>query len=120
MNRDLYASLRADVHPVITFRLDEMNLQSEMPAPGERYDLVVRGRLTVADSTRSVSFEVRGHRRGDGRFHGAGSTDLRMSSFGIEPPSALFGLIDVKDRITVSFDVTAVRTMEGGEAAVRN
>lgn len=118
MNRDLNEALRADANPEIVFELAHMSLQTELAGEGESHRMRVQGRLTVADSTRSVQFQVSGRLRPDGRLHGAGSTDLQMTDFGIEPPSAMLGLVNVEDEITVRFEVTAEPAPRGEEAVI--
>lgn len=109
MNRDLYETLKADRFPHIRFKLSAVTVRDTPTTSGTRsgYRLEVSGSLTIADSTRKIRFDMAGHRLQAGVVHGEGSTRLEMSSFGIEPPSALMGLIQVKDDITVRFDLSA-------------
>ena len=37
----------------------------------------------------------------------SGQVDILMTEFGLEPPTALLGLIKAKDRVTIRFDLTA-------------
>lgn len=117
MNRDLYQTLKADQYPHIRFTLSAVTVR-DTPTVSEKrgtYRLEVSGTLTIADSTRHVRFDVVGHRPRPGVVHGKGSTHLEMSSFGIDPPSALMGLIQVRDKITVRFDLAAKAASADGD-----
>jgi hypothetical protein len=50
---------------------------------------------------------VQGQQRADGTYQATGSLPLLMSDFGIDPPTAMFGLIKVHDQITVRFKLIA-------------
>lgn len=107
MNRDLYEALKADRHPYIRVTVKAVTVR-DTPSVSEdpgTYRLEVSGSLAISDSTRKVRFELRGRRIRSGLVRGAGTLELEMSDFGIEPPSAVLGLIQVKNEITVRFDI---------------
>ena len=106
MNSDLYDALRAEAHAHIRFRLDEAAWTAPT-AEDDAYDLHITGRLTIAGTERPVALTAQGRQRPDGAYGATGSLPLRMSDFGIDPPSALFGLIKAHDDITVRFDLVA-------------
>lgn len=105
MNEDLYAALRAEAHPEIRFRLTGVVL--EAPMEGADYRLRVSGRLALAGAERSVSLPVQARRRTDGTYRASGALAIRMTDFGIDPPTAVLGLVRAHDRITVRFDLVA-------------
>jgi hypothetical protein len=41
------------------------------------------------------------------RLHGQGSLQVRMTDFGVEPPTALFGLVKAHDDILIRFHLMA-------------
>lgn len=106
MEADLRKAVREDEHPVISFVLTGWEL-----APVEEgFRGVARGRLTLAGETREVEVDVRGEgHMTSGEVRATGTTRLLMTSFGIRPPSALFGLIKARDEVTVHFELTANR-----------
>ena len=103
MESDLREAVREVEHPSIAFSVTGWELAPE--ADGFRG--VARGRLTLAGVARDVEVAVRGEPDASGGVRAVGSTDLLMTSFGIEPPSALFGLIKARDRVEVRFDLRA-------------
>jgi hypothetical protein len=120
MNEDLYEALKSESHPLIRYRLQRVRLlppsQASADSAGGSPDtetprwrpVRTTGALTVAGSTRTVTVFARARRLGDGRARVRGKKPLRMTSFGVTPPEALFGMIEVEDRITVHFDLIGV------------
>jgi hypothetical protein len=108
MNRDLRAALHASEHPEIALRVSSVtqSLLGTVPQRG-RLDVIAHGRLTVAGVTQPMELDVRGVDTGDGALRVSGEIDILMTDFGVEPPTALLGLIKAKDRVTIRFDLTA-------------
>lgn len=89
--------LAANKFPSITFRSGNIRHVS-----ADRYD--VHGDLTIRDVTKPtvVAVEI----RADNTF--AGSATVRMTDFGLKPPSAALGLIGTKDDMKFSFVLRAL------------
>lgn len=111
MNRDLYQALRAALHPQIRFELRQAEVLALSEKTEDAYRLRLVGWLTVAGTTRLVETTAHGQRLGEGRYRVGGSQPLRMSDFGIEPPSGLLGLVRAHDRIRVRFDLVAAASL---------
>lgn len=110
MNADLRDALQAQEHPQIRFQLRDVRLISEDASSGEgaaHFVLAVEGWVEIAGNARPVALRVEGRRLTDKAYHATGSLPLRMTDFGIDPPTALLGLIKVRDHITVHFDLIA-------------
>jgi polyisoprenoid-binding protein YceI len=106
MNKDMYAALKAKDYPEIHFRLEDVDL--EEPAAGAgTYSLQVTGQLTIAGTERTFELPVEALQSADGTYRAAGRLPLLMSDFGIDPPTALLGLIKAHNEITVCFDLVA-------------
>lgn len=106
MNKDLYAALKANDYPEIHFRLEDVAL--EEPAAGAgTYSLKVTGQLSIAGTERTFELPVQALQAADGTYRAAGRLPLLMSDFGIDPPTALLGLIKAHNEITVCFDLVA-------------
>ena len=105
MNEDLYEAMQAEDHPSIHYRLDDAEVIDQVG--DDQYRLRVRGGLRLAGTERPVEMTVVGKRIGEGTYAVEGSTALQMTDFGIEPPTALLGLIKAHDRIVVHFDLVA-------------
>lgn len=105
MNADLYRSLKATAHPVIRYTLDAVTRLDTLPKDG--FQLDVTGRLTLAGVTRSVTTTVIARRVARDRWTARSTLPLRMTDFGVDPPTALFGLIRAHDAFTVRFHLVA-------------
>jgi len=102
MNEKLREALKSEEWPVIEYRL----VQAERLGDGPRLKAI--GELTVAGQTRTVSFLVDVTLKSDGTAGARGNVEINMSDFGVEPPSAMLGLLKTYDRITVSFEIQTV------------
>lgn len=105
MNRDMHDALKAEAHPVIQYEL----LQACVLPLGEGgwHPVEVRGRLTIAGVERMVKTMVQGRTQPDGRVRATGAMDLQMTDFGIEPPTAMLGVVKAHNDITVHFELVA-------------
>ncbi|MBC12311.1 MAG: hypothetical protein CMM85_05000 [Rhodothermaceae bacterium] len=107
MNRDLYRALQADAHPTIAFVLTHADAP-RAGAVGAWAPVRAIGTLQIAGATRRVSVAAEGRRLGDGRVALRGEHALRMTDFGIRPPSHALGLVRAHDAIVARFDLVAV------------
>lgn len=67
------------------------------------------GNLTIAGTTRPVQMEVKAKAIDGGRFRFTGQHALKMTDFGVDPPTALLGTLKTGDQVTVHFDATVSR-----------
>lgn len=107
MNEDLYQALQVRSHPTIHYELDEAEVVARPQGTDATYRLEARGYLTIAGTTRPVTLDLTARRLAEGRFRAQGSLPLLMTDFGVEPPTALLGLVRAHDRIVVRFDLVA-------------
>lgn len=107
MNSDLREALKADSFPEITFLFEEAELLSEPQSIDDAFEVQVYGQLTVAGNTREISFTSEAYYQSRQRVRATGQTTIKMTDFGVEPPTALMGLIRADDELTVNFDLIA-------------
>lgn len=101
MDALMYQALEAEDHPSITYELDEVRWLSRQDDGGHL--LEVKGRLAMAGETRPVTLRATARIVDGGGLLIEGSTPLRMTSFGIDPPTALLGTIKTGDEVRVGF-----------------
>ena len=112
MNRDLYETLLSNRHPFISFEyLSTESLTYE--GDTDTYTMTVNGNLTVAGHTNQIQFPLTAEVLDNNTIRATGSTDLKMTAYNVEPPSALLGLVRVNDELTVHFEIVAtLNTLE--------
>ena len=109
MDRDMQAALKAKDNPDIRYRLRRvvaLRTASNTDRPSLR--LAAIGELSVAGVSREITTEITLNRTADGYFVLHGESDLLMSDFGVNPPTALFGLIRADNHMSVAFDLKAM------------
>ncbi|MFU8812324.1 MAG: YceI family protein [Balneolaceae bacterium] len=106
MNRDLQDALLADEHPDIHFRYLS-TVDAIYHSQRDLYQLLISGELTVAGTTRIIMFSAFGRLHDNQLVQLEGQTDILMTDYGIDPPSAMLGLVQVRDELTVHFNLFA-------------
>ena len=101
MNRHLHEALRGARQPAIEFRLTTYGVDLTAPVPVAR----IAGVVTIAGVQRTIATTATVYADTLGRLHVSGSYDLRPTDFGVVPPRRFAGLLRVRDRATVHFDV---------------
>lgn len=101
MNHHLRDALRGALHPRIDFRLTTYEVDLNTPTPVAR----LAGLVTIAGVQRPVAATATVRADSLGVLHVRGSYDVRPTEFGVAPPRRFGGLLRVRDRITVHFDV---------------
>ena len=101
MNRHLRETLHAAEYSVITYHLTSYDVDLHGAKPVAR----IVGEATVAGITRPVIVNAVVATDSLGDLRVRGSHVVRMTDFGLEPPRRFGGLLRVRDRITVHFDI---------------
>ncbi len=99
LQRMAHEEMDAENHPEITFRSDG---KGAVEANGDEYRVTASGNLTISDVTRQVIVEATCINSGD-ELVCAGTKDLQMTDFDIDPPTLLFGSIRTHDEVKVKF-----------------
>jgi len=99
MDKLMADALKAGANPTIRYQLTTANLAEAGPA----FRLQTRGKLSIAGVTRDVDMEIRGTREPNGTYVLTGQLPLRMSDYGIKPPTAMLGTIKTGNEVKVTF-----------------
>ena len=102
MNKLMWEALDAAKHPELTFALESARLQG---AGGPTVKVEVKGALTVAGVARAVTLELDVRRDGN-RLLASGELPLKMSDFGIKPPTAMMGTVRTGDAVRVKIETS--------------
>ncbi len=106
MDNDAYKALKADQYHEIVFRLNSATIE---PRSGHNYNVLARGKLTVAGVTRDVVLNMAGTVAKDGSISFTGSEVVRMSDYNVERPSLLFGMIKAGDEMTLAYNLVFIQ-----------
>lgn len=107
MNKKMRAALKAGSHEEIVYELVSATLM-EVP-DGNTFRIFTKGNLTLAGVQKPIEFTVTGEDLGGGALRLNGSYSLRMSDFGIKPPTAMLGTLKTGDEVTIYFDLVAAK-----------
>lgn len=106
MDEIMLDAMKGTAHKEIVYTLKEMVVKGEVAASGAaKFD--TKGDLTVAGTTKPCEMEVALERVDDTKLKFIGATKLKMTDFGITPPSPQIPGMDViktGDDITIKFE----------------
>jgi polyisoprenoid-binding protein YceI len=101
MNGHMQKALRMKDHPRITFTLDSYTLDGA--------DAVLEATLEMAGSSNPVRIPATVTEEAGGIVRVAAQHEIRMTEWGVKPPSLMLGAMKVHDPVTIHFDVTLQR-----------
>lgn len=99
---DLQRAMQADTYPWIRVTLVSVDAGGITGGEGLVHAEVD---LTLTQVTHRERVAVHVRNLGDHRFSFKGKKEIQMSRYGITPPQALFGMIQVQDWIAFHFDI---------------
>lgn len=103
MDNKTWEALKYQKYPKINFTLTRVVSISKS---GSGYALKVQGNLKIAGVSKLVYLDVKGQLSGRDIVKFQTTKDLKMSDFGITPPTAFFGAMTTGNEITLKFDLT--------------
>jgi polyisoprenoid-binding protein YceI len=101
MSNLTYKALKGDKFPEITFTLAEP--VANMCCGLNTYSVAARGRLTIAGVTREIITPIKFTFLDDKKVTIEVEQQVKMTDYGVSPPTALFGLVKTGDVITINF-----------------
>ncbi len=100
MDNKTHDALKEDKYPEISFSLkpDEAIIEAGKKS-------VIKGQLTIAGKTREMDVPVNLELRGDKQFQVKGEVPLKMSDFGIDPPTAMMGTLKTGNEVVIKYNL---------------
>lgn len=95
MNSRAYKAMKADKFATITFKLASAEVSQSV--------VKATGALTIAGTTKQVTLQGKAVENADGTVTVSGSRKIKMSEFGITPPTFMLGALKVGDEVTVEY-----------------
>jgi hypothetical protein len=113
LDKNLRRTMEAEKYPEVRFHLGHYTLG---PGAAEKDTVAIdaAGSLTITDQERPIQLAARAWAAESGVWL-EGSQTLRMSEYGIKPPTMMLGTLRVGDRITVRYRLLLVP--EGGASS---
>ena len=108
MDTVMYEHLKQKDHPRIEYRLTEMALKEAPKSADAPLVFDSTGELSVAGVTNKVQMPISMTRMGKDKLKFTGSTAVKMTSFGIQPPT-LVGILSTGDDVKISFEWLAAK-----------
>lgn len=104
MDKSVRAALDAGDSTQVPYILATFNaVRTESP---ESSIVHTAGTLTLAGREHSVTMDVDATGLGEGAVEARGVLPIRMSDYGIKPPTGMLGLVRAADRVVVNFALT--------------
>lgn len=104
MNNKTFKALKSDSYPQIVFTLSDPLKNIKSADNGN--SVMANGSITIAGVTKPVTMLVKIYIGEHGKIVFEGQQALKMSDYGIEPPTALAGMMKVADGVVVKFKTT--------------
>ncbi|WP_420581757.1 YceI family protein [Reichenbachiella sp.] len=100
MDNNTYKALNEKEYPKITFKANQLDIKGDQ--------LVGNGQLTIAGKTNDIPINLTLSNASERSVKG--SIKLKMTEYGVTPPTAVFGTIKTGDEVTIQFNFTLKNT----------
>ena len=106
MNNHMRKALKATDNPVIGYRMTSREV-----TPGADGALTVNltGLLTIAGAEKEITMTAQAAQDSTGLYVVTGSHALKMTEWGVKPPSLMLGTMRVRDSVTVRYEIVLAR-----------
>lgn len=99
MNKEVYKAMEVEDYPEVTFNYVRTE---DIVRHNNQLSLNAIGELTIAGTTHTINTTLTGEYR-EGILKLEGTERFKMSSYGVEPPSVMFGTIKAGDKISIKY-----------------
>ncbi|HWH50306.1 MAG TPA: YceI family protein [Gemmatimonadaceae bacterium] len=104
MDNNLYKALNADATPDVTYIL--ATFEAAPGATSDTFTLKTVGSLNIDGKENQLAMDVVATRMPDGTVLAKGTVPIKMTDYGIKPPTALFGRLKTGDEVKVNFELS--------------
>lgn len=104
MDNKAHDALKEKRYPEIRF-----DFNSGDPVTISEGNAKLAGTLNIAGKSRKVELAANFKQVSNNQFSVKGTVPLKMTDFGIEPPTAMLGALETGDEITVNFDFKFIK-----------
>lgn len=100
MNNRTYKAIKADAYPDIDFKLREATISALQK---NKFSVEATGTLTIAGVSRIITLHVNGEVNADNTILCTGQQKIKLTDYGIQPPSYMLGAMKVGNELTILF-----------------
>lgn len=101
MNGHMRKALKADANPAISFTMASYDLETG----NDTLRVMLTGDLTIGGTAKTISMQARAKDGGNGTLVVEGTHELKMTEYGLKPPTLMFGTLKVHDKVKVGFSL---------------
>ena len=101
MNEHMRKALKAKDFPTVVFRASSYDLARTADSVGVTLD----GTLTLGGVEKPITVKAQAKSGADGTLIVSGTREIRMTEFGLKPPTLMLGTMKVDEKVTVGFAV---------------
>jgi hypothetical protein len=101
MNEHMRKALKVDKHPTIVFHVTNY----ELTKGADVVAVIMSGTLTLGGVEKPISVNAEAKPGENGTLLVSGTREVRMTDFGLKPPTLMLGTMKVDERIKVGFDI---------------
>ena len=100
MNEHMRKAIKLSEHKSIEFRLTDYDVTRN----ADGVSGTINGTLLLGGVTKPITMKAEGKEEG-GMLHITGAYDLKMTEYGLKPPTLMFGRIKVGETVKVKYDL---------------
>lgn len=104
MDKKAYKAMKADQFPTISFVITDP--VASIPIGVKAFSSSARGQLTIAGKTKMIIMPIKITISEDKKILVTGTHQIKMTEYGVEPPTAMFGMLKTGDAVTINFETT--------------
>ena len=101
MNEHMRKAIKAKEFPTVVFRATSYDLARTSESVG----VTLNGSLTLGGVEKPITVKAQAKPGADGTLVVSGTREVRMTEFGLKPPTLMLGTMKVDEKITVGFEV---------------
>ena len=101
MNEHLRKAIKAKEFPTVVFRATSYDLARSSESVG----VTLNGSLTLGGVEKPITVKAQAKPGAEGTLVVSGTREVRMTEFGLKPPTLMLGTMKVDEKITVGFEV---------------
>ena len=105
LDKNMRKAMEAKKYPEITFTLKDIQNVEESDSAGNWKTMQAQGLLEISGTENQITLDIRGTQVSDTKLRFTGQTNLRMTDYGIEPPTMRLGAIKTENKMKITFNI---------------